>query len=178
VPWRRQGAWASRSWAWPTALTWRPPSALAAAHRRQATRRDFPANPLKAVVVRPASGRDDGPGGQTVFVTNASVATPWPPFDDAAARRLLENGGIQDAKQPWDLGPPPPKHARAVRVPVACTRRRFAWATAAPGPCARDVLGEPVGWQRWRRQLLGQTRAQVIVLAPGDDGIVPLAEDS
>jgi hypothetical protein len=35
--------------------------------RRQANRRDFQANPLHAVVVRQWQGKDDGPGGKTVF---------------------------------------------------------------------------------------------------------------
>ena len=38
--------------------------------------------------------------------------------------------------------------------------------------------GEPVGWQRWRRQLLEQTRAQVIVCAQAYHGIFHLAEYS
>jgi hypothetical protein len=38
------------------------------------------------------------------------------------------------------------------------------------------VGGEPVGWQRWRRQLLEQTRDQVLVWAQGDDGIFHLTE--
>jgi hypothetical protein len=35
-----------------------------------------------------------------------------------------------------------------------------------------------VGWRRWRRQLLEQTREQVIVLAQGDYGIFHIAEYS
>jgi hypothetical protein len=55
----------------------------------------------------------------------------------------------------------------------------FAWATAYRLPCARGAMGgEPVGWQRWRRQLWEQTRDQVIVLAQGNDGIFHLAESS
>jgi hypothetical protein len=51
-------------------------------------------------------------------------------------------------------------------------------------PVVQDVLlygvttrfgEELVGWQRWRRPLLAQTRDQVIVCAHGDDGIFPLA---
>ena len=38
--------------------------------------------------------------------------------------------------------------------------------------------GEPLGWQRWRRQLLEQTRDQVIVFAQGAYGIFHLAEYS
>ena len=38
-----------------------------------ANRRDFQANPINAVVVRKWQGKDYGPGGKTVFLTNASV---------------------------------------------------------------------------------------------------------
>jgi hypothetical protein len=45
--------------------------------------------------------------------------------------------------------------------------------------CGReDRGGEPVGWQRWRRQLLEQTREQVIVFAQGAYGIFHLVEYS
>ena len=43
---------------------------------RDASRRDVAANPLNAVVVRQWHGRDDGPGGNTVFRTHAAVAHP------------------------------------------------------------------------------------------------------
>jgi hypothetical protein len=69
-------------------------------HARYASRRDFEANPLNAVVVRRWHGRDDGPGGKTVFLTNASVAKPLQPFDDDDERSLIENCCIKEAKQP------------------------------------------------------------------------------
>ena len=43
---------------------------------------------------------------------------------------------------------------------------------------ARPSGGELVGWQRWRRQLLAQTRDQVRVFAQGYDGIFHLADYS
>ena len=44
----------------------------------------------------------------------------------------------------------------------------FALATAYRLQCEREATGgEPVGWQRWRRQLLEQTRDKVIVFAQG-----------
>jgi hypothetical protein len=61
-------------------------------------------------------GQDHGPGGPTVFLTNASVAKPLQPFDDE--RGLIEHCWIKAAKQPWDLGHPPQQNARAVRVQV------------------------------------------------------------
>jgi hypothetical protein len=55
-----------------------------------------------------------------------------------------------------------------VRVHVVFTLLMFALATAYRLPCEReDRGGEPIGWQRWRRQLLEHTRNQVIVFAKG-----------
>jgi hypothetical protein len=101
------------------------------------------------------------------------------PFDDSDARRLIETCCIKAAKQQWALGPPPQKTARAVRVQVLFTLLLCALATAYRWQCEREATGgEPVGWQRWRRQLWGQTRAQVSVLAQGYDGLFHLAEYS
>jgi hypothetical protein len=145
-------------------------------HGRHHNRRDCQPHLIHAVVIRTWHGRDSGPGGNTVFLTNASVEQPLRPFDDDD-RSLIENCGSKEAKQPWNLGHPPQKTERAVRVHVMFTRLMFALATAYRRPYAReDRGGEPVGWQRWRRQLLEETRDQVIVCAQGDDGIVHLAE--
>jgi hypothetical protein len=146
---------------------------------RQANRRDFQAHPIHAVVVRKWQGRDYGPGGKTVFLTNASVAQPLQPFDNDDDRSLIENCCIKEAKQQWDLGHPPQKTERAVRVHVLFTLLMFALATAYRLQCEREATGgEPVGWQRWRRQLLEQTRDKVIVVAQGYYGIFHLAEYS
>jgi hypothetical protein len=56
-----------------------------------------------------------------VFLTNASVQRPLQPFDDDDAHSLIANCCIKAAKQPWDLGHPPQKTARAVRVHVMFT---------------------------------------------------------
>ena len=99
------------------------------------------------------------------------------PCDDDGERRLIENCGIKEAKQQWQLGPPPQKNERAVRVHVICTLLMFALATAYRLQCEQEAMrGEPVGWQRWRRQLLEQTRDPGIVFVHGYDGIFHLAE--
>jgi hypothetical protein len=148
-------------------------------HGRQQHRRDFQPNPINAVVVRKWRGKDYGPGGKTVFLTNASVAKPLQPFDDYDDRSLVENCCIKEAKQQWELGHPPQKHARAVRVHVMFTLLMFALATAYRLECECEARGEePVGWQRWRRQLHEQTRDYVIVFAQGHYGIFHLAEYS
>jgi Transposase DDE domain len=146
-------------------------------HGRDHNRRDFEPNPIHAVVVRKWHGRDYGPGGTTVFLTNASVEPPLQPFDDDDDRSLIENGCSKEAKQQWDLKHPPQKTARAVRVHVVLTLLLFALATAYRLRCeARETGTEPVGWQRWRRQLLQQNRDKLIVFAQGAYGIFHVAE--
>jgi DDE family transposase len=148
-------------------------------HGRHHNRRDFQPHPINAVVVRQWHGRDYGPGGKTVFLTNASVDKPLQPFDDYDDRSLIENCCIKESKQQWSLKHPPQKTARAVYVHVLFTVLMFALATAYRLQCEQaDTAGEPVGWQRWRRQLLEQTRDHVIVFAQGCYGIFHLAEYS
>jgi hypothetical protein len=87
-----------------------------------------------------------------VFLTNASVQQPLQPFDDYADRSLIENCCIKETKQPWELGHPPQKTDRVIRVHVVFTLLMFTLATAYRLQCAQaDSAGaEPVGWQRWR----------------------------
>jgi hypothetical protein len=148
-------------------------------HGRHANRRDFQANPINAVVVRKWQGKDYGPGGKTVFLTNAPVDQPLRPFDDDDDRSLIENCCIKEAKQQWDLGHPPQKTERAMQVHVMFTLLMFALATAYRLQCEHEATaGEAVGWQRWRRQVLEQTRDKVIVFAQGHYGIFHIAEYS
>jgi hypothetical protein len=110
-------------------------------HAPYANRRDFQANPINAVVGRKWQCKDDGPGGRTVFLTNAPVEQPLQPFDDYDNRRLIENCCSKEAKQQCDLGQPPQKSERAVRVPVVFTLLMFAWATAYRLQCEREARG-------------------------------------
>jgi hypothetical protein len=131
------------------------------------------------VVVRPWHGRDYGPGGKTVFLTNASVRKSLQVFDDYDDRSLIENCCVKACKQQWDWGQPPRKTDRAVRVHVVFTLLMFALATAYRWQCEQEAMGgEPVGWQRWRRQLHEQTRDKVIGFAQGSYGIFHMAEYS
>ena len=110
-------------------------------HGRHHNRRDFEPNPIHAVVVRTWHGQDYGPGGKTVFLTNASVQQPLQPFDDYDDRSLIENCCIKEAKQQWDLGHPPQKTGRAVRVHVVFTLLMFALATAYRLQCEQAAGG-------------------------------------
>jgi hypothetical protein len=72
---------------------------------------------------------------------------------------------------------PPQKHPRAVCVHVMFTLPIFALATAYQWPCEQKAPGtEPVGRQRWRRQLVQQNRNKVIVLAHGEYSTFHVAE--
>jgi hypothetical protein len=146
-------------------------------HGRHHNRRDFEAHPSHAVVVRQWHGRDFGPGGNTVFLTNASVPRPLQPCDDDDDRSLIENCCLKETKQPWELGHPPRKPGRAGQVHVMFTFLMLALATAyrLQGEQA-PLRAEPVGGQRWRRQLLEQTRDQIIVFAQRGYGSFPSAE--
>jgi hypothetical protein len=142
-------------------------------------RRDFQPNPINAVVVRQWNGREYGPAGKTVFLTNASVQQPLRPFDDYDDRSRIENCCTKESKQQWILKHPPQKTARAVRMHVMFTLLMFALATAYRWQFEQaDTRGEQLGWQRWRRQLLEQTRDLVIVFAQDDYGLFHLAEYS
>jgi hypothetical protein len=60
-------------------------------------------------------------------------------------------------------------------VHVVFTLLMFALTTAYRLECEREAMGgEPVGWQRWRRQLWEQNRDKVIVFAHGYYGILGL----
>jgi Transposase DDE domain len=149
------------------------------AHGRQHNRRNFQPHPINAVVVRRWNGRDYGPGGQTVFLTNAPVDKPLQPFDAYDDRSLIENCCIKESKQQWSLKHPPQNTARAVRVHILFTLLMFALATAYRLQAEQDDLGnEPVGWQRWRRQRLEKSRDHVIVFARDCYGIFQMAEYS
>jgi hypothetical protein len=135
-------------------------------HGRYHNRRDFQPNPINAVVVRKWHNRDYGPGGKPVFLTNATVDKPLQPFDDYDDRSLIENCCMKETKQQWSLKHPPQKTARAVRVHVLFTLLMFALATAYRLQREQVEAGaDPIGWQRWRRQLLEQTRDMVIIFA-------------
>ena len=110
-------------------------------HERYANRRDFQPNPINAVVVRQWNGKDYGPGGKTVFLTNAPVEKPLQVFDDYDDRSLIENCCIKACKQQWDLGHPPQKTERAVQVHGVFTRLMFALATAYRLQCEREAVG-------------------------------------
>jgi hypothetical protein len=64
-------------------------------HGRQANRRDCQANPIHAVVVRQWPGKDYGPGGNTVFLTNARWRRPCRPLMTMMIGVLLSTAASQ-----------------------------------------------------------------------------------
>ena len=148
-------------------------------HARQRYRKDFEGHPLNAVVVRKWNNRNYGPGGKVVFLTNEAVDKPLHVFDAYDDRSLIENCCIKENKQAWNLKHPPKKTERAVQVHVLFTLAMFALATAYRLLAEQAAVGdEPVGWQRWRRQLIQQNRDKVIIFAQGWYGIFHVAEYS
>ena len=148
-------------------------------HGRAHHRRDFQANPINAVVVRKWHGREYCPGGKTVFLTHASVAKPLQLFDDDDDRSLIENCCIKEAKPQWDLGHPPQKTERAVRVHVMFTRLMFALATAYRPQCEREATGgSPSGSNAGGASCSNTPETKVIVFAQGHYGIFHLPEYS
>jgi hypothetical protein len=94
------------------------------------------------------------------------VDQPLQPFEAYDERSLIETYGIKAANQPCDLSHPPQNTGRAVRVRGVFTWLMFALATAYRLLCDPEATGgEPVRWRRWWRQLLEQSRHQVIVFA-------------
>ena len=135
---------------------------------RQHNRRDFQPNPSHAVVVRAWHNRDFGPGGKTVFLTNASVQQPLQPFDDYDDRSLIENCCIKEAKQQWSLGHPPQKTPRAVRVHVVFTLFMFALATAYRLRCeVLEAGNEPILLAALAAPTLPAESGQAHRLCPG-----------
>src|SRR5262247_1483304 len=119
-----------------------------------------------------------GRGATRCFCPTPLCSSPCSPLM-MTMRRLIENCCIKASQQQWDLGHPLQTTARAMRVQVLFTLLMFALATAYRWPCQQEETGPaPVGWQRWRRQLLEQTRDQVRVFAQGYYGIFHLAEYS
>lgn len=148
-------------------------------YARRRHRKDFEGHPLNAVVVRTWHNRDYGPGGKVVFLTNEAIDKPLQVFDAYDDRRLIENCCIKESKQAWNLKHPPQKTERAVQVHVLFTLAMFALATAYRARAEQAVVGnEPVGWQRWRRQLIQHNRDKVIIFAQGWYGIFHVAEYS
>ena len=105
------------------------------------------------------------PGAKTVFLTQRQRGAPYSRSTTtmiAVSSRLAYQG----AKPTVGPEAPPQKTARAVRVHVVLTLLMFALATAYRLQCeARETGTEPVGWQRWRRQLLQQNRDKLIAFA-------------
>jgi hypothetical protein len=141
-------------------------------HAQQRYRQDFEGHPRNAVVVRTWPSRDYGPGGKVVFLTHEALAKPLRVFDAYDDRSLSENCCIKESTQAWHLKHPPQKTERAVQVHVLFTLAMFALATASRWRAEQAAVGdEPVGWQRWRRQLFQQNRDKVLIVAQGWYGI-------
>ena len=91
----------------------------------------------------------------------------------------MEHCGITERKHAWHLTHPPKKSQRAVQGHVFFTLAMCALATAYRLRAEQAAVGdEPVGWQRWRRQLSQQHRDTMSIFAQGWYGICHVAEYS
>jgi hypothetical protein len=89
---------------------------------------------------------------------------------------LMHHVREKAVQREWNLGHPPKKTARAVRVHIVFTLLMFALATAYRWQCEQEAVGgTPVGWKRRRRQLLEETRDKLIIFAEGAYGIFHIA---
>jgi len=137
-------------------------------HARQRHRQPFQGHPRNAVGVWKRHKRADGPGGKVVLLTNELVDTPGDAFDAYDDRSLIEHCGMKESQQAWHLKHPPQKTERAVQGHVCFTLAMCVRTTASRLRAEHPAVGdEPVGWQRWRRQLIQQHRDTVIIFAQG-----------
>jgi len=89
-------------------------------------RKDHVPQHINAVVVRKWDGKDFGPSGKTVFLTNEQVADPFVPFDGYDERSTIENLLHREGKQAFGLGIIPKKHPNAVYAHVYMVLTTFA----------------------------------------------------
>ena len=88
---------------------------------------------MNAVVVRQWHGKYYGPGGKTVFRSNASVAKAAAALDDYHDCSLIENCCIKGSQAAMGLETSAAKDLRvAVRVHALFTLLRFALANRLP----------------------------------------------
>jgi hypothetical protein len=151
----------------------------AAEPARQRYRKDVEEPPRQAGGVRQWHKRDSGPGGQGVLLTHETVEQPLAACDASDARSLSEHCGSKASTPAWPRKPPPQQTARAVPRHVCCPRALLARATASRWQAAQAAVGdEPRGGQRWRRPLIPQNRAKVIICAQGWYGLFHVAASS
>jgi hypothetical protein len=143
----------------------------AAAHAKQANRKDFVAHPLNAVVVTHWEGIAYPVGEEKVFLTSLPVPAPLAVLDLYDLRSLIENTAFRELKQGWGLLQYPKKTVAAVRGHVFVTLLTFTLANAF---CT--TAGHTLTQHGIRRQRAEQYCPRVVLFAGDIYGIFDVEE--
>jgi hypothetical protein len=143
----------------------------AAAHAKQANRKDFVAHPLNAVVVTHWEGIAYPVGEEKVFLTSLPVPAPLAVLDLYDLRSLIENTAFRELKQGWGLLQYPKKTEAAVRGHVFVTLLTFTLANAF---CT--AAGHALTQRGIRRQRAEQYSPRVVLFAGDVYGLFEVEE--
>ena len=162
-----------------------------ASQTQHAHRRDYPGQPINAVVVRRWDNRVPKTGG-TVYLTNGSVSDPFIVFDTYDWRSVIENGIFKEGKHPWHLLRFPKRSKAAVVVHChftllimgLCTAFRLWQRQSATAPTSHTEVRPSLstallggeGTARWRQRFHEENRDRIIIFLGQAYGIFHLAE--
>jgi len=161
--------------------TYGPAEETARKHRRNGRGRA-----LNAVVVEAWDGKPGTPDEEVVFLTNLPVADALRIFDLYDERSLIEVPLNKEAKQNWHLEHAPMRtrqamsnHVFMVLTMIATTRAYRAYQERLEAdPEEKKPAADPLGFRRWRRQVLSENADKVIVFVGEMFAILPLVDYS
>jgi hypothetical protein len=159
--------------------TYGPTEEAAKKHRRNGRGRA-----LNAVVVEAWDGKPGTPGEEVVFLTNLPVMDALRVFDLYDERSLIEVPLNKEAKQNWHLEHAPmhtrnamSNHVFMVLALMATTRAYRAYQERLEtDPDEKRPATDPLGFRRWRRQVLNENADKVIVFVGEKFAILPLED--
>lgn len=144
-------------------------------HGDKKYRNDFKPNLINGGVVRKWAGRDYGPGGKRVYLTNMKVNRPLKIYHTYNNRSTIENSLNKETKQSWNLEDAPKKceesvvnHGIYTLFVFGLVKGFHLW--------KEDQEAKELGGKRWRRRLIKQNRDQVIIFSKGNYGIFEINE--
>lgn len=151
--------------------------------QRQENMKEGKFHPINAVVVLKWKGRDYGPHGGPVYLTNMSVKKPFEPFDRYDERSLIENGLFKEGKRPWNLKCFPTRSEHGVKLHVfftlsimALTHAFRAWKKKQESEEKQQQQGWTWGMEQFRRKVRQQSKDKAIVFIGESYGIFWLSE--
>lgn len=158
-----------------------PAEETAKKHRRNGRGRA-----LNAVVVEAWDGKPGTPEEEVVFLTNLPVMDALRIFDLYDERSLIEVPLNKEAKQNWYLEHAPmhtrqamSNHVFMVLMLIATTRAYRAYQERLEtDPEEKRPATDPLGFRRWRRQVLNENADKVIVFVGDMFAILPLIDYS